>query len=172
VQLDPTAHEAFDAQLSRRRYETEAPTDIFVAKAAVVREQSSRESRIRAKEVDVKQEPFADIYGTLHDNERVHAYGRMLATIGPRALAIVAYFDDAPAGMGFGVYERGWAGVFGMITLAPHRRRGVATAILHALARDADDLYLQVERDNVAARALYEGVGFTYAYGYHYRVKR
>ena len=37
VQLDPTAHEAFDTQLSRRNYETEAPTDIFVAKAAVVR---------------------------------------------------------------------------------------------------------------------------------------
>ena len=55
------------------------------------------------------------------------------------------------------MYERGWCGIFGMVTLAPHRRRGVASTILHALARDADDLYLQVEQDNAAARALREG---------------
>ena len=87
--------------------------------------------------------------------------------------AVIADVDDEPVGMGFGVYSsRCWCGVFGMITPAPFRRRGVASTILHALACDADDLYLQVEQDNTAARGLDEGAGFAYVYGYHYRVKR
>jgi GNAT superfamily N-acetyltransferase len=101
----------------------------------------------------------------------------MLATIGPRAFAVTAAIDNKDAGMGFGVVERGWCGIYGMATLPPYRRHGVAAAVLHALAREAADLgathlYLQVERDNDGARALYERAGFTYEYGYHYRTQR
>jgi ribosomal protein S18 acetylase RimI-like enzyme len=40
-------------------------------------------------------------------------------------------------------------------------------------ARDqaAVDLYLQVEEDNHAARLLYEGNGFRFSHGYHYRLR-
>jgi RimJ/RimL family protein N-acetyltransferase len=56
------------------------------------------------------------------------------------------------------------------------RRQGAATAVLHALASWADKqhahgLYLQVMRDNLAALALYERVGFTPLYDYHYRAR-
>ena len=77
-------------------------------------------------------------------------------------------------GAGFVVVERGWAGVFGMGTAPAARRRGVASAILYALARHAcvsgaTQLYLQVEEGNAAARALYSRAGFAAAYRYHYR---
>jgi hypothetical protein len=36
--------------------------------------------------------------------------------------------------------------------------------------RGAANLYLQVENDNTAARALYRQAGFTDHHGYHYRV--
>ena len=88
------------------------------------------------------------------------------------ARAVIAEIDGEPVGMAFGVAERGWCGVYGMSTVPGMRRRGIAQTVLRALARDAPNLYLQVERDNAAARALYDNVGFTHAYGYHYRVKR
>jgi N-acetylglutamate synthase len=39
-----------------------------------------------------------------------------------------------------------------------------------AVAEAAASLYLQVEEDNHAARALYTRAGFTEHHGYHYRV--
>lgn len=76
--------------------------------------------------------------------------------------------------VGRGVVEAGWVGVFGMATLPAARGRGAATAVLAALARWADGLgagrmYLQVERDNVGARRLYERAGFAELCRYHYR---
>jgi len=54
------------------------------------------------------------------------------------------------------------------------RRRGAARAVLAALAADAreegvEGLYLQVERSNAAAIALYASASFRELYGYHYR---
>ena len=61
-----------------------------------------------------------------------------------------------------------------MHALPEQRRRGVARALLAALAgwasaQGAQRLYLQVERDNEPARRLYAGLGFEEAYRYHYR---
>jgi GNAT superfamily N-acetyltransferase len=46
--------------------------------------------------------------------------------------------------------------------------------VVHALARwaakrGAERIYLQVERANAPAHALYGRVGFTRSHGYHYR---
>ena len=53
------------------------------------------------------------------------------------------------------------------------RRRGLARAVLGALAREAADLgalslHLQVESANAAARTLYAEVGFTTHHAYAY----
>jgi GNAT superfamily N-acetyltransferase len=81
------------------------------------------------------------------------------------------------AAVGRAVTDAGWAGVFGMATLPDARGRGAATTVLAAVARwaahhGAGHLYLQVERDNAAARRLYERAGFTELCGYHYRTGR
>ncbi|WP_436232677.1 GNAT family N-acetyltransferase [Actinacidiphila alni] len=84
------------------------------------------------------------------------------------------WFATAPGAIGRSVVEGPWA-LFGAIEVAPeHRRKGLATAVMGALARRAADegatvAYLQVEADNAAARALYDGLGFTDHHGYHYR---
>ncbi|ACZ87295.1 GNAT family N-acetyltransferase [Streptosporangium roseum] len=79
-------------------------------------------------------------------------------------------------GLGMAVTEDGWTGIFCMATHPAHRREGVARAVLAAAARWSEEqgasrLYLQVEEENIPARALYEGMGFTKSHGYHYRLR-
>jgi len=68
-----------------------------------------------------------------------------------------------------------WAGLTAIEVDPRHRRRGLGRAVTGALAaaaaeHGAQGLYLQVQNDNSAARALYQGLGFVSHHGYHYRV--
>jgi predicted GNAT family acetyltransferase len=68
-----------------------------------------------------------------------------------------------------------WAGLTAVEVHPGHRRCGLATAVTTALAaqaaaRGVKGLYLQVENDNAAARALYHHIGFIDHHAYHYRV--
>ena len=68
-----------------------------------------------------------------------------------------------------------WAGLTAVEVHPRHRRRGLGGAVTAALAsaaaaRGVAGLYLQVEDDNGAARALYRRVGFADHHGYRYRV--
>jgi ribosomal protein S18 acetylase RimI-like enzyme len=90
----------------------------------------------------------------------------------PRGFAVVE-IDGEPVAIGGTAVEGDWAGVFGMRTLAQHRRKGLARDILGALfatarAAGATRGYLQVEADNTPAVTLYEGFGFREAYRYRY----
>jgi GNAT superfamily N-acetyltransferase len=68
-----------------------------------------------------------------------------------------------------------WAGLTAFEVRPSHRRRGLATGIIAALAALARDrgipgIYLQVADDNAPARSLYHRAGFADHHGYHYRV--
>jgi ribosomal protein S18 acetylase RimI-like enzyme len=70
-------------------------------------------------------------------------------------------------------YSQGWAGLHGMRTLPEARGRGLATKVIQALLRDIafegkQQIYLQVEEPNVAAVSLYQRLGFSTAWRYHY----
>jgi N-acetylglutamate synthase len=104
------------------------------------------------------------------------ATGRLvLATIGPPAGFLAATRDGEVVGVGLVVAERGWAGLFCMATRPEDRRRGVASAVARraagwAAGREARQLYLQVEEDNLPALRLYRRLGFRPSHHYHYRV--
>ncbi len=86
----------------------------------------------------------------------------------------LARTDEDGMGAGLGVLEGDWLGLFGIETIPGHRRKGVATAVNHALAswgaqRGARRAYLQVEASNDSALRLYSKMGFETEYHYWYR---
>jgi ribosomal protein S18 acetylase RimI-like enzyme len=94
----------------------------------------------------------------------------ILKRIGLRTGYGVCEMEGEPAAIGLGVLGGGWLGA----TRPEFRRRGAASAVLHALARwgetgGARRAYLQVMAGNDAALALYAGAGFRTLYHYHYR---
>jgi GNAT superfamily N-acetyltransferase len=69
--------------------------------------------------------------------------------------------------------SHGWVGLHGMRTVPKARGRGLATAIINGLLKDAmldgpKNIYLQVEEANTVALRLYGQLGFTTAWRYHY----
>ncbi|GHD39908.1 GNAT family N-acetyltransferase [Streptomyces galbus] len=79
----------------------------------------------------------------------------------------------APAAIGRCVVDGRWAG-FAAVEVDPaQRRRGLATAVMAALAgralqEGASAAWLQVETDNAGARALYARAGFAAHHAYHH----
>jgi N-acetylglutamate synthase len=173
VQITSNVASTNDDVLRDRGYGIVSPVDVLVAPIAKVSAGYEPNVAITTTVHATIDEKFAQTYAALHDNnDRVLAYGRMMQTIAPEMRMVTAMIADEPVGMAYGVVERGWCGVYGVTTLEYARRQRVATTVMHALAQavDATNVYLQVERDNAPAHSLYDKT-FTYAYGYHYRVK-
>ncbi|MHC5258775.1 GNAT family N-acetyltransferase [Streptomyces sp. UC4497] len=81
--------------------------------------------------------------------------------------------SDVPAAIGRCVVDGRWAG-FAAVEVDPaQRRRGLATDVMTALARQALDegasaAWLQVEAENEGARALYDRMDFATHHTYHH----
>ncbi|MEO8106568.1 MAG: GNAT family N-acetyltransferase [Actinomycetes bacterium] len=85
---------------------------------------------------------------------------------------------EGPAGEVYGIaratLEGQWLGVTALEVAEPYRRRGFGRMLMAALAAHVADhpcrhLWLQVARDNQAARALYDQLGLTEHHHYVYR---
>ncbi len=168
-----TVPRGLDEALERRGYEIDAPVSIQVARAReVVRGQSEADVQVSRELSD----EWFDISAHKGRFTRVvEVYRGLLARIGSQARYALVRVDGEPAAVGLGVIDAQWMGIFSMLTLSSHRRRGAGRAVLTALAGAAlehgvENLYLQVERDNAGAAALYASASFRELYGYHYRV--
>ena len=88
-----------------------------------------------------------------------------------QAFATVREADGAVIGIGRLGLAAAWGGIAAMWVDPAARRRGVASAMLAALARAAQragaaSLHLQTDTDNTTALALYEGHGFERHHAY------
>jgi GNAT superfamily N-acetyltransferase len=169
--------EALDAALAERGYRTESPVSVQTVDLSLL---AARPAGGAGIEVEVADACSADWWSVAGERSRFatvqNVYSGLLARIGARAGFALARRRGAPVATALGVADAAWAGVFSMLVLPEERRRGAARALLGGLARwasarGAERLYLQVERDNPAALALYASAGFRERYGYHYRLR-
>ena len=170
-QVSPLAPSGLDDLLAGRGYAADAPVAIEVAAVEAVAAAGDGRGRIERR----LQDPWFEVAVRARFAAVAPVYRALLERIGDRALYALVEDDGHPAAVGLGVVHGEWMGVFNMVTAPDHRRRGLARSVLSALAagareRGAARLYLQVERANAAARALYAGAGFAEVYGYHYRL--
>jgi N-acetylglutamate synthase len=91
----------------------------------------------------------------------------------PNTLYLSVRDHDKTVAVGAVTFARGLGCVHGMRTLPEHRGRRHAQRVLDACARAAlsrqiDQLFLQVETENEAARAAYKRAGFTTLWRYSY----
>ncbi|MFW9910682.1 MAG: GNAT family N-acetyltransferase, partial [Candidatus Thorarchaeota archaeon] len=80
-------------------------------------------------------------------------------------------------GIGMGVLQDEMLGLFGIVTEPMYRRKGVGMSVNAALmdwgkCNGAKTAYLQVEKQNKPAIALYAKCGFEICYDYWYRILR
>ncbi|MER5732676.1 GNAT family N-acetyltransferase [Streptomyces sp. NPDC002138] len=112
------------------------------------------------------------------DEEWLERYGRTgaLAPVARQVLSAgpsVWFAKVAGRAIGRCVVDGRWAG-FAAVEVDPaHRRGGLATAVMTALARraleeGASAAWLQVESDNAGALALYDRLGFAAHHAYHH----
>ncbi len=101
----------------------------------------------------------------------------ILNRIGPPANFVLLKQNGQAVATGLGVVERGWLGVFCVVTFPEYRRQGLASSIMQVLAawglsQGGSHIYLQVMENNPPALALYDRLGFEYLYQYSYAEKR
>jgi GNAT superfamily N-acetyltransferase len=175
-QISPaTEPPALDAILEDHGYRYVDPTLVTAATLAEVLSRSERSGPVALVDERLSESwltAYCQSEG-VRPGEAVARRAILERRTSPGGHAVIA-LDGQAAAVGLGIGEGDWLGVFCMVTHQTYRRRGLATAVLRALAgwgkeRGHSRVYLQVMQDNEGARALYGGMGFTTLYGYHYR---
>ncbi len=175
-QVTPLSPPALEDTLAARGYRRHSPTTVMVADADRVGRLPTNQGVSAACEPALDEAWFElSGRGGRFQGEASGVYAGLLGRLGDHAGFARARLAGGPIGaVGLGFAAPPWVGVSSMLTVPALRRRGLAAAVLAALARfalerGAPRLYLQVESDNAGAIALYEFAGFTPLYAYRYR---
>jgi GNAT superfamily N-acetyltransferase len=155
---------SLDGLLADRGYERGGTMSLMTARAV----QAPRAATL----TEHPTRRWFEAWHAVHGGDPAAEWNLLTRVTRPSAYAAVLDGDTIIA-VGRAVADTGWTGVFGMATRPEARGRGAAAAILATLSDWAtahgERLYLQVERDNLPARALYSRAGFREVAGYHYR---
>jgi ribosomal protein S18 acetylase RimI-like enzyme len=170
LQLPVEARRLLDAELGERGW---APSpDVHVLAARL--DQLPTTVASPAVDVEVAARPEDGWYARYRDGAGASPAARGILSRHPRVGFAVVRLDDAVAAIGRGTIDDDWLGVTAVEVAAEHRRRGLATEVMHALWRwgleqGAVRSHLEVSSDNVPALALYDRLGYWQHHDYRYR---
>lgn len=164
-----TGARGLDEVLARRGYRIDGASEVWCAEV----DGASRDVRVEWAE-EAGEAWFDVAFDEPVARRRVHE-GIVGRVPGPRVF-VSARFDGVVAGCAMAVSGEGYTGLFCMTTREGYRRRGLGGAMVRevlAWAGERGDgrAYLQVMRENEAAKGLYRKAGLGFNYYYHYRVK-
>jgi ribosomal protein S18 acetylase RimI-like enzyme len=121
---------------------------------------------------------FAQVVGRLRGSTAavIAAEAQRIVAASLPARYLTVSEDGQPVACGCVVIDDRFAGLFNMVTAVARRGRGLATALVTQLLRDAADsgarvAYLQVDAANAPARHVYRKFGFRDQYAYWYRIQ-
>ncbi|MBM6400846.1 GNAT family N-acetyltransferase [Phycicoccus sonneratiae] len=157
------AGDPLGALLLARRYHPRVPTTTLTAAVATVLEVAPTSSAVAV----TTSTRLSDTWFAAYEGYREAPAGpaRAVLTGSPEQVFATATDGGRVVGVGRLGVAATWGGVAAMWVDLSARRRGVARALLTALADEAHrrgirSLHLQTDTDNAAAQALYRGAGF------------
>jgi len=114
----------------------------------------------------------------LSRTDRKHSYTmhRMLSTMHTKSGFISLYENEQVVAVGLGVIERGYIGLYNIVTDAERRKQGFGEQMILNLLQWGKDngathSFLLVLLNNIPALRLYEKLGFRELYPFWFRVK-
>ncbi|MBX3609815.1 MAG: GNAT family N-acetyltransferase [Hydrogenophaga sp.] len=172
---DLPSFDAFFQALSERGFRRALPTQTQVGDIATVLH-AIPEALVPGRELHLDEAPTAawmtmflgegldPVDGASRSRALARAQGTLFASLLEHGETLAC---------GAASYSHGWLGVHGMRTAASQRGRGMAGAVLNAMAREArrrgiERVFLQVTAHNTPALALYRRAGFSLAWPYAY----
>jgi GNAT superfamily N-acetyltransferase len=161
-----------DDALARLDYTAAEDTRVMAAPIAEVPPLAAPEAPLTT----LARSEFGAVFAALHglDPVRAEVERDRFARGAGEGIYLVVRDDGRPVACGSAVIDGALVGVFGMVTAATHRGRGLATRLVaellqRARARGCTTAYLQVEAGNAPARHAYRRFGFRDRYAYWYR---
>ncbi|RAP78035.1 GNAT family N-acetyltransferase [Paenibacillus montanisoli] len=173
--ITPFGPSALDAVLERLGYAIADPSRVMIVESldctpqpvliAVEFESSMSESWL---------ETMCSMNGITGRNKALAA--RIMESSKQKQGYFTLMVDGSPAACGLGVIERGFIGLYDIVTAPSSRNQGYGEQLIRhmlhwARANGASKGYLQVVQSNGAANRLYQKLNYREIYRYWYRVK-
>ena len=119
---------------------------------------------------------FFDLKGNI-SAKHIRIVPQMYAAVPKDEIAILLLKDGKVCGTGLGILDRDAIGVYAVHIAPGERRKGLAGLIVRTILtfgkdEGASSAYLQAVSENMAARLLYEKIGFENTYSSSFLVKR
>ena len=163
-----------DSNLANRGYHIEGDAMVMTHDLAQLRAVPSVDYRV---ESDLSAAWFDLAAEMLEiDPGRLPYFEKILSNIVPDHGFASVWHDGKPAAIGLAVVERGWIGLYDIVTSTHYRRIGLGNQLVLNMMnwgkeRGATAAYLQVVETNTPAVSLYSKIGYTPLYRYWYRAK-
>ncbi len=164
-----------DKVLALHGYREEAVTSVQTVELSHIAPPDQNQNIILTYELhDAWLELFCQMRGG--DTRHLGMMRKIISRIAPACAFAVLYVGETSAAMGLAVAERGYVGLFDIITHPELRNRGLGEQLILRLlnwgkASGATHSYLQVMTNNAPALRLYEKLGYQEVYQYWYRVR-
>jgi GNAT superfamily N-acetyltransferase len=168
-----------DEFLERNGFIVEIQTAVYKANCLEVLQQfPPPNNTFQIKLTETLENEWMDdfLHLEMHPLERKTTYEQIFLGISPKTCYLRLFENGETVGLGTAVVEQGWAGFTNIVTSENFRKRGIGTKVMQSLIHwchlnGAENLYLQVVRNNNAAINLYTKLGFSHVFDYHYRAR-